>query len=130
MGKNNIQANKLQEVILAKTMNSIAGVEAPKTSSKKAEPKSNKPAPKKETAAPKAKAEKVQKPKKESKPREVKYIYPENCTGSLDKKKFRAEFRAKVRQLEAALAKTKEGTKEYKKAAKELKEYRAQYLRG
>lgn len=130
MGKNNIQANKLQEVILAKTMNSISGVEAPKTSSKKAEPKSNKPAPKKETAAPKAKAEKAQKPKKESKPREVKYIYPENCTGSLEKKKFRAEFRAKVHKLESDLSKAKEGTKEYKNISRELKDYRAQYLRG
>lgn len=134
MGNKTISAAKLQEVITAKTMGSIAGVpaEAPKTS-KKAEPKkNNKPAP-----APKAKETKkaespkaLQKEKKASASREVKYIYPENCTGSLDKKKFRAEFRAHVRSLEAKLEKAKEGTKEYKAISKELKEYKAQYLRG
>ncbi len=130
MAKNTIQANKLQEVILAKTMNSIAGVkeEAPKTS-KKAEPKpkkDEKPAPKTKAPA----ATKAPKEKKETKAREVKYIYPEDCTGSLDKKKFRAEFRAKVHKLEADIAKAKDGSKEHKKLVKELKEYKAQYLRG
>ena len=125
-----IQADKLQEVILAKTMNSIAGVptETPK-SSKKAESKKSKEAPQKEAKATKAE-KKAPKEKKESKPREVKYLYPEGCNGSLEKKKFRAEFRAKVHKLESDLAKAKEGTKEYKKIAKELKEYKAQYLRG
>lgn len=129
MGKTNIQANKLQEVILAKTMNSIAGVEETPKTSKKAEPKSIKDS-KKESKAKAAKAEKAPKEKKESKPREVKYIYPDTCKGSLDKKKFRAEFRAKVHKFESDLAKAKEGTKEYKKIAKELKDYQAQYLRG
>ena len=120
MAKNTIQANKLQEVILAKTMNSIAGVkeEAPKTS-------------KKDEKKPKANAAaKAPKEPKETKAREVKYIYPDGCTGSLDKKKFRAEFRAKVHKLEADIAKAKEGSKEHKKLIKELKEYKAQYLRG
>lgn len=133
MGNKTISAAKLQEVITAKTMGSIAGVptEAPKTS-KKAEPKKNNksaPATKgKETNKVETKA--PQKEKKATAPREVKYIYPENCTGSLDKKKFRAEFRAHVHSLEAKLEKAKEGTKEYKTISKELKEYKAQYLRG
>ena len=132
MGKKTIKADKLQEVIMAKTMGSIAGVpaEAPKTS-KKAEPKkSTKEGSKKESKTKADKAPAKKETKKASAPREVKYIYPEDCTGSLDKKKFRAEFRAKVRQLEAKLEKAKEGTKEYKAIAKELKEYKAQYLRG
>lgn len=133
MGNKTISAAKLQEVITAKTMGSITGVsaEAPKTS-KKAEPKkNNKPAPAargKETK--KVETKTPQKEKKAATPREVKYIYPADCTGSLDKKKFRAEFRAHVHSLEAKLEKAKEGTKEYKAISKELKEYRAQYLRG
>lgn len=98
-------AEKLQEVIMAKTMNSIAGV--PETKSTKKE--------KKET-------------KKASTPREVKYIYPEGCNSSLEKKKFRADFRAKVKKFESDLSKAKEGTKEYKKISQEYKEYKAQYL--
>ena len=113
-------AEKLQEVIMAKTMNSIAGVPETK-STKKVAPKASK-------------AETPKKEKKETKkasaPREVKYIYPEGCNSSLEKKKFRADFRAKVKRFEADLSKTKEGTKEYKKISKEYKEYKAQYLRG
>lgn len=118
-------AEKLQEVIMAKTMNSIAGV--PETKSTKKEKKETK------KAAPKAiKAETPKKEKKEAKkastPREVKYIYPEGCNSSLEKKKFRADFRAKVKKFESDLSKAKEGTKEYKKISQEYKEYKAQYL--
>ena len=114
-------AEKLQEVIMAKTMNSIAGV--PETKSTKKETKK---------AAPKAETPKKEKKeaKKASAPREVKYIYPEGCNSSLEKKKFRADFRAKIKRFEADLSKAKEGTKEYKKISKEYKEYKAQYLRG
>ena len=117
-------AEKLQEVIMAKTMNSIAGV--PETKSTKKETK--------KAASKATKAETPKKEKKEAKkasaPREVKYIYPEGCNSSLEKKKFRADFRAKAKRFEADLAKAKEGTKEYKKISKEYQEYKAQYLRG
>ena len=129
MGKTTtVKADKLQEVIMAKTMNSIAGVP---TETKKASKKTETKKATKEEKAPKVeKAKKEKKEKKESAPREVKYNYPAECTGSLEKKKFRAEFRAKVHRFESELEKLGEGTKEYKKVAKELKEYRAQYLRG
>lgn len=117
-------AEKLQEVIMAKTMNSIAGVSETKSTKKE----TKKEAPKvTETKTP-------QKEKKEAKkvstPREVKYTYPEGCNSSLEKKKFRADFRAKVKRFEADLSKAKEGTKEYKKISKEYQEYKAQYLKG
>lgn len=117
-------AEKLQEVIMAKTMNSIAGV--PETKSTKKETKKAAPKATKEETPKKEKKE----TKKASTPREVKYIYPEGCNSSLEKKKFRADFRAKVKRFEADLSKAKEGTKEYKKISKEYKEYKAQYLRG
>lgn len=126
MAKKTISATKLQEVITAKTMNSIAGVPAEVKSPKAESNKKDKPAKKSK----KAEKPETKTPKKKTSSREVKYIYPADCTGSLDKKKFRAEFRAKVHHLEAKLEKTKEGTKEYKAISKELKEYKAQYLRG
>ena len=123
-------AEKLQEVIMAKTMNSIAGV--PETKSTKKEKNEKKETKKAATKAIKAETPKKEKKeaKKASTPREVKYIYPEDCNSSLEKKKFRAEFRAKVKKFEYDLSKAKEGTKEYKKISQEYKEYKAQYLVG
>ena len=117
-------AEKLQEVIMAKTMNSIAGVSETKSTKKE----TKKEAPKvTETKTPQKEKKEA---KKASTPREVKYIYPEGCNSSLEKKKFRADFRAKVKRFEADLSKAKEGTKEYKKISKGYQEYKAQYLKG
>lgn len=117
-------AEKLQEVIMAKTMNSIAGVSETKSTKKE----TKKEAPKvTKTKTPQKEKKEV---KKTSTPREVKYTYPEGCNSSLEKKKFRADFRAKVKRFEADLSKAKEGTKEYKKISKEYQEYKAQYLKG
>lgn len=129
------KANKLQEVVLAKTMESLSGngtkKETPKAKAKpEAEPKKVKAS--KET---KKETPKKETPKKVTKKtettREVKYIYPDNCNDSLSRKKFRAEVRAKVKQFNKSLEKAggKE-SKEGKKVYKEFKEYTSQYLRG
>lgn len=120
-------AEKLQEVIMAKTMNSIAGV--PETKSTKKETEKAPKATKVETSKKEEKETKKTK-KVSSTPREVKYTYPEGCNSSLEKKKFRADFRAKVKRFEADLSKAKEGTKEYKKVFKEYQEYKARYIKG
>lgn len=133
MGKTNAKADsasKLQEVILAKTMASLNGkannnTKAAKASTKETAKAVNKKAAKSEK--PNTKATKEPKAKVE---REVKYIYPEGCNNSLDRKKFRAQCRAAIHQFETKLEKAKEGTKEYKAIMKEFKEYQAQYLRG
>lgn len=126
MSKAKITADKLQEVILSKTVNSITSDPEKGKSTKKAITAKS---PKKgETKAVSTKSS--SKATKKSSTREVKYIYPEGCSSSLEKKKFRAEFRAKAKRFETELSKVKEGSKEYKKISKEYKEYKAQYLRG
>lgn len=117
--KKTIQADKLQEVIMAKTLKSLNEAPAKETKAKAAKPvQKNEPAKKAKTET------------KKGSTRESKYIYPENCTSTLDRKKFRAEFRNKVKGYEAKLQKAKEGSKEHKTILKEYKEYKAKYLQG
>lgn len=137
MGKTNAKADsasKLQEVILAKTMASLNGkanknTKAAKASTKETAKAANKKAGKSEKPATKPNTKATKEPKAKVE-REVKYIYPEGCNNSLDRKKFRAQCRAAIHQFETKLEKAKEGTKEYKAIMKEFKEYQAQYLRG
>lgn len=57
--------------------------------------------------------------------REVKYIYPENCTDTLSRKKYRQQVRNKLHQLELAMRRIEDKqSKEFKAKQKEYQEYK------
>ena len=117
-----LSAEKLQKLIMEKTMASIS--EAPAaTPSKKEAKKTPKAAPAKEAKAPKEK-------KASTVTREVKYVYPANCTDSLSRKKFRQQARASLKQFNTKLEKLDPKSKEYKQVAQELKDFQSKFLRG
>jgi len=134
MGKNNKDAKKLQEVITAKTIDSLNKGESKKATKAESKKTSKDEAivvgklkdkkSQKATAPAPVKSKKEKKEKKESTPRELKYIYPADCKNSLDKKKFRATCRAQVKAYEKKLEGLKEGTKEYKKVKAEFNDYK------
>lgn len=126
-----LSAEKLQKLIMEKTMASIT--EAPaSTPSKKETKKTTKAAPAKDTKKEATKKEaKAPKEKKASTVvREVKYVYPADCTDSLSRKKFRQQARASLKQFNTKLEKLDPKSKEYKKVAQELKDYQSRFLRG
>lgn len=58
-------------------------------------------------------------------PKEAKYNYPEDMEDPMSKKKWRHEKRNQLKALESALGKIKDKeSKEYKKAEKELKNFK------
>lgn len=62
--------------------------------------------------------------------REVKYIYPEDCEDTLSRKKFRQQVRNKIHQLELAMLRIEDqNSKEFKKAKKEYREYKSQFVK-
>lgn len=136
--KKEAASEKLQKVIVNKTVESLTSEKTAKVkkdkvktkdSAKKADEKVKKV--KKVEKTDKAeKTEKVKKEKKEVAPREVKYNYPKDCTDALSKKKFRTQMRAKIASYEKALEKLDPKSKEGKAKAKEYKEFKEQYLRG
>lgn len=58
--------------------------------------------------------------------REVIYKYPEGCTDTLAKKKFRQKVRNTINKLQLAMLKLEEGSKEWKAKKKELDSYTAE----
>lgn len=128
-------AEKLQEVILDKTLNNLTPKEEPKkevSSEEKKAPKtkaSNSPA--------KAKAKRETKKAAEASlveevisKREVKYIYPEDCQDTLSRKTFRQKVRNQLHKLELEMLRIEDkNSKEYKAKAKEYKQYRSQYVK-
>ena len=102
------------------------------TPSKKETKKTPKAAPakeaKKETTKKEAQAPKEKKASTVT--REVKYVYPANCTDSLSRKKFRQQARASLKQFNTKLEKLDPKSKEYKQVAQELKDFQSQFLRG
>lgn len=57
--------------------------------------------------------------------REVKYIYPEDCTDTLSRKKYRQQVRNKLHQLELAMRRIEDKqSKEFKAKQKEYQEYK------
>lgn len=126
-------AQKLQEVISAKTMESLQNGSTT-TSEKKVE-------------TPKAKASKTQstksKAKKEIKAqatanlveevvskREVKYIYPADCNDTISRKKYRAQVRAELHRLELAMHRIEDKTsKDFTKAQKEYLAFKKKNLK-
>lgn len=137
MATKNISAEKLQEVITAKTMESIQNGNESATQ----EVKSSTEAPVKEKAT-KTNTTKS-KVKKEIKAdaaatlveeviskREVKYIYPADCTDTLARKKYRAQVRNKLHQLELTMLRIEDKTsKEFKKAEKEYTAFKNKNLK-
>lgn len=126
-----LSAEKLQKLIMEKTMASIS--EAPAaTPSKKETKKTPKAAPAKEAKkeTPKKEAKAPKEKKASTVTREVKYIYPEDCTDSLSRKKFRQQARASLKQFNTKLEKLDPKSKEYKQVAQELKDFQSQFLRG
>ena len=126
-----LSTEKLQKLIMEKTMASIS--EAPAaTPSKKETKKTPKSAPAKEAKkeTPKKEAKAPKEKKSSTVTREVKYIYPENCTDSLSRKKFRQQARASLKQFNTKLEKLDPKSKEYKQVAQELKDFQSQFLRG
>ena len=126
-----LSAEKLQKLIMEKTMASISEASAA-TPSKKETKKTPKSAPAKEAKkeTPKKEAKAPKEKKASTVTREVKYIYPENCTDSLSRKKFRQQARASLKQFNTKLEKLDPKSKEYKQVAQELKDFQSQFLRG
>ena len=126
-----LSAEKLQKLIMEKTMASIS--EAPAaTPSKKEAKKTPKAAPAKEAKKepPKKEAKAPKEKKASTVTREVKYVYPADCTDSLSRKKFRQQARASLKQFNTKLEKLDPKSKEYKQVAQELKDFQSQFLRG
>lgn len=121
MESNSNTAAKLQEVITAKTMESL--------NSKSEKPKAKKQS-KPKTATPRV----VKKAKKQSvnnlmedvvSKREVKYIYPADCLDTLARKKWRQGVRNELRKLELSLRRIEDkNSKEYKAKEKAYNSYK------
>ena len=126
-----LSAEKLQKLIMEKTMASISEASAA-TPSKKETKKTPKAAPAKEAKkeTPKKEAKAPKEKKASTVTREVKYVYPANCTDSLSRKKFRQQARASLKQFNTKLEKLDPKSKEYKQVAQELKDFQSQFLRG
>lgn len=120
---------KLQEVIMAKTMESLSSKPEATKKVKESKPKAQK--------TPTAKATK--KAKKESlnnlmeeviSNREVKYLYPADCLDTLSRKKWRQGVRNELRKLELALSRIEDkASKEYKAKEKEYKAKVKEYMK-
>lgn len=62
--------------------------------------------------------------------RQVKWLYPEDCTDTLSRKAWRQKERGKLRKKELAVARIKDtNSKEYKEALKDYQEYMAKVLK-
>ena len=114
-------AEKLQEPISAKTMESLANSQATET----------------KVETPKAKAKKEIKAQATANlveevvsKREVKYLYPADCQDTLARKKYRAQVRAKLHALELAMHRIEDKTsKDFAKAQKEYLAFRRKNLK-
>lgn len=136
MANNTNQVEKLQELITSKTMESLASAKEEKktTTAKKT---TSKPRAKKteETTVEKA----VKTAKKQAannlmeeviSKREVKYKYPDDITGTLQRKKWRQSVRAELRKLETAMLRIEDkNSKEFKKAEKEFIAAQKKYMK-
>ena len=62
--------------------------------------------------------------------REVKYVYPEDITDTLARKKWRQQTRNELHRLEREMFRIKDqNSKEYKKAAKAYEDFRNKVLK-
>ena len=131
---------KTQEVSQEQEVKKVKKAKEVSNSSEKVKDKKKKEKTKKEVPSEEDKKEKeliqevATKPQeviiKESKPREVKYIYPEDVVDSLAKKTWRQKTRSEIHRLELAVSRIKDtSSKEYKKALKECNAFKASVLK-
>lgn len=134
MATKKTSAEKLQELISAKTMETLATPQAEQTKVETPKAKASKT---KESKTPKAKAKKEIKAQAAAtlveevvSKREVKYKYPADCTDTLARKKFRAQIRAELHRLELAMHRIEDKTsKAFQKAEKEYMAFRKKNLK-
>ena len=141
-----VNLNKVTELINNQVSNSLKEVKASKTQkpkeTKKSKAKEEPKAKLVKTTTKKAstkKEEVVKEVAKQQKPniieqvisnREVKYIYPDDITDTLSRKKWRQQTRNELHRLELAMARIKDqNSKEFKTAAKAYEDFRKKVLK-
>lgn len=133
---NNTMAQKLQEVITAKTMESISKAsETPKAKATKTkESKTQKTTTKDPEKAVKKQVKKtveVNLMEEVVSKREVKYIYPADVTDTLARKKWRQQVRNEIKKLKLAMAEIEDrNSKEFKKREKEYLTYYKKHVKA
>lgn len=136
-----INENKLQKLVLTKVSNALAENKEPAKAKKEKKVKEVKPklevVPENvKVKATKAKKEKVVKEvteinkanliEKVVSNREVKYIYPDDCTDTLSRKSWRQKVRNRLHSLEMAMYRIKDqSSKEFKAAMAEYTAYKS-----
>ena len=141
-----VNLNKVTELINNQVSNSLKEVKASKTqkpketkeSKAKEEPKTKLVKTTTKKASTK-KEEVVKEVAKQQKPniieqvisnREVKYIYPDDVTDTLSRKKWRQQTRNELHRLELAMARIKDqNSKEFKAAAKAYEDFKKKVLK-
>lgn len=120
-----VNATKLQEVIVAKVANSIKEEKAPKTKKEKAAKATKKETPKEKVVKAVKKKAEVNLVEEVVTKRQVKYIYPEDCIDTLSRKAHRQHVRNKLKQLELEMFRLQgKDEKEFKKKEKEYLAYK------
>lgn len=120
-----VNATKLQEVIVAKVANSIKEEKAPKTKKEKAAKATKKETPKEKVVKAVKKKAEVNLVEEVVTKRQVKYIYPSDCTDTLSRKAHRQHVRNKLKQLELEMFRLQgKDEKEFKKKEKEYLAYK------
>lgn len=133
---NNTMAQKLQEVITAKTMESISKAsEAPKAKATKTKesktPKTTTKDPEKAVKKQVKKTAEVNLMEEVVSKREVKYIYPADVTDTLARKKWRQQVRNEIKKLKLAMAEIEDrNSKEFKKREKEYLTYYKKHVKA
>lgn len=136
MKKNN---SKVAEFISAQVANSLEGIKDAKSKTSKTSKKEKKttamvvetPAAKKEaTIKEVTKQQEASITEEVISKRDVKYLYPADCTDTLAKKKWRQEQRGKYRALEREVFKFKDqNSKEAKEAIKKFEDFKKTILK-
>lgn len=124
--------NALETAKSAKTQETAPAPEAKEPKKKTISSKSETPAEtkKKKTTKEVAKQQKVAILEEVVSQREVKYIYPEDVTDTLSRKKWRQQTRNELHRLEREMHRiSDQNSKEYKKAKKAYDDYRKQVLK-
>lgn len=133
---NNTMAQKLQEVITAKTMESISKAsETPKVKATKTKesktPKTTTKDPEKAVKKQVKKTAEVNLMEEVVSKREVKYIYPADVTDTLARKKWRQQVRNEIKKLKLAMAEIEDrNSKEFKKREKEYLTYYKKHVKA
>lgn len=133
---NNTMAQKLQEVITAKTMESISKAsETPKAKATKTKesktPKTTTKDPEKAVNKQVKKTAEVNLMEEVVSKREVKYIYPADVTDTLARKKWRQQVRNEIKKLKLAMAEIEDrNSKEFKKREKEYLTYYKKHVKA